>query len=186
MPDPSDDTASRRSSPLHRYLWWAAGALGVVALVAGTLRVVRSLDAKDDPLLLCQSLENAGAVDRCALQRSPIVYGVRAEQVVRFEVKYAGHRAYLGTLARLRDEEHVRQFLRFASEADRKSARKTAAAAEIGSRGKLSGVNIMDALAPVQIANLGRCTAVDLKPVYGGPQQAAAQQVETIRARVMQ
>ena len=184
MPDPSNDTLPPRASAPRRYLWWTAGALGVIALVVGAVRVVRSLDAKGDAMLVCRSLEKAGAVAKCALQRSPIVYGVQAEQVVRFEVTSNGHRAYLGTLARLRDEDRVQQFLRLSAEADRKSARRTAAAAEIGSRGKISGTSIMAQLAPIQSANLGRRIAVDLKPVYGGPQQAAAGQVEAIRARV--
>ncbi|MBN1606798.1 MAG: hypothetical protein JW940_09195 [Polyangiaceae bacterium] len=185
MPDASDHTISPPSSRA-RTLWWTAAALGVAALVAGTVCVVRWHSAKSDAMLICQSLEKTGAVARCTLQRSPIVYGVQAEQVVRFDVKYEGHRAYLGTLARVRDQERIRQLLRLASEADRRSARKTAAAAEIGSGGRVSGASIMAALAPIQIANLGRCIVADLKPVYGGPQQAAAQQVEAIRARIMQ
>ena len=135
---------------------------------------------------ICRSLQQAGVVAKCALQRSPIAYGVQAEQVVRFEVRNGEHRAYLGTLARLRDQERVRQFLRFSAAADRKSARKTAAAAEIGSGGKISGTSVVAALAPIQIANLGSCIAADLKPVYGGPHQDAAKQVDAIRTRIMQ
>jgi hypothetical protein len=186
MPDPSDSTTSLRSSGPRRYLWRLAGALGAVALVVATVCIVRSLGARDDVMLICRALERAGAVARCAGQRSPIAYGVQAEQVVRFQVKNDDRRAYLGTLARLRDQERLRQFLRLSAEADRKAARKTAAAAEIGSGGKIPGISVLAALAPIQIANLERCIAADLKPVYGGPHQAVAQQVEAIRTGIMQ
>jgi hypothetical protein len=186
MPDLDDLTKPTRSSRARRWIGWTALGVGVVALLAGIFRVVRWLDAKDDAMVVCRSLEKEGAVTKCVLQRGPVAYGVQAEQVVRFEVKYEGHRAYWGTLARLRDPGRVGQFLKFAAEADRKSARKTAAAAEIGSGGKLSGASLVAQLAPVQIANLGRRLAVDLKPVYGGPQQAVSKQVAAIRKRVMQ
>jgi hypothetical protein len=180
-----NDTTSRSSVAL-RTLGWAAGAIAIAVLILGAIRVARGRSAQGDVMLLCQSLQKAGVVTRCALQTSPIVYGVQAEQVVRFEVRSQGLRAYSGTLARLRDPERVQQLLRFSAEADTKSARRTAAAAEIGSRGRVSGTSVMAALAPIQIANLGRCIVADLKPVYGGPQQAAAGQVEAIRARVRQ
>lgn len=186
MANPEDTTGPSRSYGFRRVLWWGVAALGVVALVVTAVRFVRWQRAKDSPMHVCQSLEKTGAVAKCVEQRRPVVYGVQANEVVRFEVRYEGHRAYLGTLVRLRDEDRLQQFLRLAAEVDRKSARKTAAAAEIGSGGKLSGASIVAELAPIQIANLGRRLAANLKPVYGGPKHAVTPQIAAIRAQIMQ
>ncbi len=161
-----------------------AAALLAVGLLAWFLFLLDRRSDEHRPMTLCRALEKAGTVTRCTLQKSELTQGVIAEQVVRFEVKHAGRRAYSGTMAEFRDEARMNQFLRAAREAHAQSARKTAAAAEIASRGRVIGTSILPELAPVQAANAERALALDLKPVYGGPQQQAAAQVEAIRAQL--
>ena len=157
------------------------GAAAVAAVGWQWLRTARGRD----PRQICQSLEQRGVVSKCRVRVDWVQNGVRIPQASTFLVQHDGRHAYSGILAQLRNAEDLEHFLAAAQEEHNRSARKIAAATEIGSEGKTPATEILAELKTVQARNDEALLALHLVPLYGGPQQQARGQVEAIRAALL-
>ena len=158
-------------------------------LVAAALAVAGWLwqqsSRNPDPREICHSLERRGVVSRCRARSDWVKYAVRIPLAATFLVMHDGRHAYSGVLAQFRNPKDLEHFLVAAREEHRRSARKIAAATEIGSEGRTPATEVLADLQLVQARNDRALLAVHLVPLYGGPHPQVKGQVEAIRAALL-
>ena len=159
-------------------------AVGVAALAVIGGRWLRS-SRQPGPREICHSLEQRGVVAKCRARSDWAKHNVRIPVAATFVVKHNGRQAYSGILAELRNPQDLERFLAAAEEEHRGSARKIAAATEIGSEGRTPASEVLADLKVVQARNAQALLALHLVPLYGGPQSQAQAQVEAIRAALL-